>query len=179
MLLFGLPALVGWLVSRRHATAAALASAALASPASHATTFNTQTLQAKTQNIHELTRAANQLRNSLAIDAPMDAPDYKKTTQRMKQETEKLYALQKDMEQLAPSLDLSDDLKQRANLQPLLLKGHLLELQEALASKSFDTYVSKSTKKTYLGGKVERELEEICETAEYFLSLVDESNSSE
>ena len=44
----------------------------------------------------------------------------------------------------------------------MLLKGHYSELDEAVASPTgFDEYVSKSNKKTYAGGKVERELEEV------------------
>lgn len=55
----------------------------------------------------------------------------------------------------------------------MLLKGHYSELDEAVASPTgFDEYVSKSNKKTYAGGKVERELEEVVETADEFLALM-------
>eukprot|EP00630_Chrysocystis_fragilis_P012414 CAMPEP_0197408318 /NCGR_PEP_ID=MMETSP1165-20131217/28264_1 /TAXON_ID=284809 /ORGANISM="Chrysocystis fragilis, Strain CCMP3189" /LENGTH=287 /DNA_ID=CAMNT_0042934745 /DNA_START=32 /DNA_END=897 /DNA_ORIENTATION=+ len=55
---------------------------------------------------------------------------------------------------------------ENAKLQPLLLKGHMLELDQALASpEGFAQYVSKTTGDTYPGGKVERELEEAVETA--------------
>mmetsp|Transcript_18596 Transcript_18596/g.74241 ORF Transcript_18596/g.74241 Transcript_18596/m.74241 type:complete len:191 (-) Transcript_18596:250-822(-) len=61
----------------------------------------------------------------------------------------------------------------KAKLQPLLMKGHMLELEEALASPDgFKEYVSKTTQDTYPGGKVERELEEAVETAEAYCSEV-------
>ena len=60
--------------------------------------------------------------------------------------------------------------KQLSN-QPLLLKGHLAELGVALDQASFDPYTSKTTEDLYPGGKVERELEEVCDTAADFLAL--------
>lgn len=66
---------------------------------------------------------------------------------------------------------LNDD---KAKVQPLLMKGHMLELAEALkAPDGFKEYVSKTTGDTYPGGKVERELEEAVETAEDYCNLVD------
>mmetsp|Transcript_3169 Transcript_3169/g.8186 ORF Transcript_3169/g.8186 Transcript_3169/m.8186 type:complete len:178 (+) Transcript_3169:17-550(+) len=66
---------------------------------------------------------------------------------------------------------LNDD---AAKLQPLLMKGHMLELDEALASaEGFKPYTSKTTGDTYPGGKVERELEEAVETARDYCGLVD------
>jgi hypothetical protein len=55
--------------------------------------------------------------------------------------------------------------------QALLLKGHLLELNDALGKYQFDEYVSKTTKMTYSGGKVERELEEVCDTVDDYMAL--------
>ena len=51
------------------------------------------------------------------------------------------------------------------------MKGHLFELDQALKEFKFEEYKSKTTGSTYLGGKVERELEEVCETADDFISL--------
>lgn len=63
---------------------------------------------------------------------------------------------------------------EKAKLQPLLMKGHMLELDQALAaSDGFSEYVSKTTGETYPGGKVERELEEAVETAQEYCILVD------
>ena len=55
--------------------------------------------------------------------------------------------------------------------QPEFLKGHLSELEFYLKKSQFDEYVSKTTGETYPGGKVERELEEVCDTASDFLAL--------
>ena len=43
--------------------------------------------------------------------------------------------------------------------------------RQALKGAKFDAYISKSTGRTYPGGKVERELEEIGETCDDFLTL--------
>jgi len=63
---------------------------------------------------------------------------------------------------------------EKASLQPLLMKGHMLELADALASPDgFAEYVSKTTGDTYPGGKVERELEEAADTAQDYCDLLD------
>lgn len=59
-----------------------------------------------------------------------------------------------------------------ALIQAQLMQGHLLELRQALAESDFATYTSKRSKQTYPGGKVERELEEVSETVEEFLTQV-------
>jgi len=89
-----------------------------------------------------------------------------------KQKTAVLLPLQAAMATAAPSAGLTADNQKRLELLPLLMKGHLLELDQALAESKFDEYVSKTTKATYTGGKVERELEEIEETADEFLELI-------
>ena len=73
-----------------------------------------------------------------------------------------------------PTLGLPEEKQKRAELLPLLLKGHYLELDQAVESATgFDEYASKSQGgKVYPGGKVERELEEVVETAEEFLALM-------
>ena len=50
--------------------------------------------------------------------------------------------------------------------------GHLSELDFYLKKASFEQYTSKRTGETYPGGKVERELEEVCDTAGDFILLV-------
>lgn len=66
---------------------------------------------------------------------------------------------------------LPDNVQKQLATQALLLKGHLLELNDALGKYQFDEYVSKTTKMTYSGGKVERELEEVCDTVDDYVAL--------
>ena len=66
---------------------------------------------------------------------------------------------------------LPADLQKQLELQPALLQGHMLELDQALSEFQFEAYMSKRTGKTYNGGKVERELEEIEETCDDFVML--------
>ena len=47
---------------------------------------------------------------------------------------------------------------------------YLLSTQ-ALKEYKFESYVSKTTGSTYTGGKVERELAEVCDTADDFINL--------
>ena len=72
--------------------------------------------------------------------------------------------LQAAMASAAPGLVLlpAEELE-RAKLLPLLLKGHLLELEQAvgMGEAGFAQYTSKSTGDSYPGGKAERELEEV------------------
>jgi|TARA_B110000196_G_scaffold35976_1_gene27006 hypothetical protein len=42
---------------------------------------------------------------------------------------------------------------------------------QALKEYKFESYTSKTTGSTYPGGKVERELEEVCDTADDFINL--------
>jgi len=66
---------------------------------------------------------------------------------------------------------LAPELQQELSLQSSYMKGHILELDQALKEWKFDEYVSKTTGSVYKGGKVERELEEVCETADDFMTL--------
>jgi len=84
---------------------------------------------------------------------------------------EVLIPLQAAMIEVAPTLGLEGEFQRQAETQPLLLKGHLIELQEAVDNAQFSEYVSKRTKDSYPGGKVERELEEVEETIDEFLRL--------
>ena len=65
----------------------------------------------------------------------------------------------------------NEELQKQLKLQPRYMKGHILEFDQAVKEYKFDEYVSKTTGSTYKGGKVERELEEVCETADDFLAL--------
>ena len=56
-------------------------------------------------------------------------------------------------------------------LQPVRIEGHMFELDQALKEFKFEPYTSKKSGKTYQGGKVERELEEVEETCDDFLTL--------
>ena len=85
---------------------------------------------------------------------------------------EVLLPLQAAIIAAAAATPLSDDEKKKSlDLQPQLMKGHLSELDYYLKKASFEEYKSKTTGDTYPGGKVERELEEVCDTAGDFLLL--------
>jgi len=60
---------------------------------------------------------------------------------------------------------------EKAKAQALNMRGHMSELEFALKNNDFAEYVSKTTGKTYPGGKVERELEEIEETFEEYVKV--------
>jgi len=83
-------------------------------------------------------------------------------------------AVSKTLEPLRNGMAANPQNTDAAKIQPLLLKGHMLELDAALGQPDgFATYVSKSTKETYPGGKVERELEEAVETAGDYCGAMD------
>jgi len=85
-------------------------------------------------------------------------------------------ATSKTLEPLRNAME-KNPLNPDETIQPQIMKGHMLELDEALRSPDgFTEYVSKTTKDTYPGGKVERELEEAVETAEDYCNLVDCDN---
>ena len=73
--------------------------------------------------------------------------------------------LRQDLDQVV------EELQKQLERQPELLKGHLSELDFYLKKEKFEQYTSKTTGDDYTGGKVERELEEICDTASDFLLL--------
>lgn len=95
-----------------------------------------------------------------------------KSKQRVITQTETvLKPLQESMNSVAAGLNLEQELLDKAKIQPLLLKGHYAELAEAVKADQFSEYVSKRTKETFPGGKVERELEEVEDTVKDFLEL--------
>ena len=84
-----------------------------------------------------------------------------------------LLPLQAALIAAAAATTLPDEERQKQLLlQPELLKGHFSELDFYLKKRGFDEYTSKTTGDVYPGGKVERELEEVCDTAADFLLLV-------
>jgi hypothetical protein len=79
------------------------------------------------------------------------------------------------MKATAPGLGLPEEKQKRAELLPALMKGHYLELDEAVAKLQFADF--KDGDRVYKGGRVEAELEEIVETAEEFIALAKNSMS--
>lgn len=77
------------------------------------------------------------------------------------------------MEAAIAATSLPDaELQKQLEMQPQEMKGHLSELVFYLKKEKFESYVSKTTGDTYTGGKVERELEEVVDTASDFILLV-------
>jgi hypothetical protein len=76
---------------------------------------------------------------------------------------------------LLPLLEVMKEKQKRAELLPALMKGHYLELDEAVAKLQFADF--KDGDRVYKGGRVEAELEEIVETAEEFIALAKNSMS--
>ena len=122
-------------------------------------------------------RAGAASRRKLPLDPTPGVNNYASLTDRVRREQASvLLPLQAAMAAAAAAAGgsgrLPDDMQKQLALQPELLKGHLSELDYYLAKANFAEYVSKTTGETYPGGKVERELEEVCETGEDFLALL-------
>jgi len=121
-------------------------------------------------------RAGAASRRKLPLDPTPGVNNYASLTDRVRREQASvLVPLQAAMAAAAAAAGgsgrLPDDVQKQLALQPELLKGHLSELDYYLAKANFAEYVSKTTGETYPGGKVERELEEVCDTADDFLAL--------
>lgn len=131
-------------------------------------------LLSKARALRDSTRIGAAARRKLPFDPTPGANNYPVLTKSLRySQTNVLVPLQEAMTRIA-SGDLSalpEEQRKAFALQPVLMKGHMFELDQALGSFQFDTYVSKTTKETYPGGKVERELEEIAETCEDFFLL--------
>lgn len=88
---------------------------------------------------------------------------------------EGILPLLEELEKVAPtvatSLTKPED-KELATNTPAIIKGHLLELDEAVEKGLFGQYKSRKTGKLYPGGRVERELEEVEESVDDFVKLV-------
>jgi len=148
---------------------AALTAAACAAPV-FATPFAAPPKAAET--IWELSRKAKALRTFAVTAYKVGMPVEARLGRFERKKATVLVPLLQTMTAMAPTLGLPEEQQKRAELLPLLLKGHYLELDEAVKANQFDPYVSKTTGKTYEGGKVEREIEEIQETAEEFIELL-------
>lgn len=130
-------------------------------------------LAAKAKALRATVRSSAGKRRSLPLDPTPGINNYASTTLAVKRATAStLGPLQAEMASYASSASgLSEEALKQLSLQPLLMKGHMFELAQALGSYQFEEYTSRTTKLVYPGGKVERELEEICETADDFLAL--------
>ena len=169
-------------LTRREALVAAAAAPALlalptAAPAAVATPVKDiekiKVLAAKAKALKATVKTSAAGRRKLPLDPTPGVNNYASTTgavTRAKQVT--LLPLQAAMAAAAaPAAGLPDDMRKKLKEQAIFMKGHLLELDQALAEFKFEEYTSKTTGSTYPGGKVERELEEVCETADDFISL--------
>jgi len=130
-------------------------------------------LASKAKQLRATVRTSAGNRRSLPLDPTPGVNNYASTTAEVKRKQKAvLLPLQAAMTAYAASsTGLSEELQKQLALQPELMKGHLSELDYYLKKLSFDEYVSKTTKQTYPGGKVERELEEVCETIDDFFAL--------
>ena len=129
------------------------------------------------KELSQLIVKAKKLRGDVAKGAAADrsAANYAEIAERVRRdEATVLQPLRAAMIAAAASApdSLSEDQRKQLRFQPIALKGHMLELGQALDSYNLDEYVSKSTGETYPGGKVERELEEVGETCDDFLDLL-------
>ncbi|KAL3918488.1 MAG: hypothetical protein SGPRY_006000 [Prymnesium sp.] len=148
----------------------ALPAYAVAAPPAGIDRVKLDSIRARSLRDRVRTEAAR--RRSRISDRAPGAVIYQSLTDEVRRQQKTLLVpLTTSLAAIAATADLPKEKKEQLKLQPLLLKGHLLELDQALAESKFDSYVSKTTKATYPGGKVERELEEVCETLEDFLAL--------
>ena len=117
--------------------------------------------------VKKLAVKARRLREAVRSDGAASAARVQKERESV------LLPLQAEMARGAPILMyLTQAEFDDAQIQPQLLRNHLGELDQALsAADGFAVYTSKSTRKEYPGGRVERELEEVLETCDDFLAL--------
>ena len=131
------------------ALVAAVLSAGLSAPAHAAvapkdiTTVKLLTVKAKKLRASVRTSAGN--RRSLPLDPTPGVNNYASTTgavlRAKKEVLQPLLAAMKVA--AASSTDLPDEITKPLKLQPLLMQGHLLELDQALKEYKFEAYVSK------------------------------------
>jgi len=165
------------LFTRREAFAAAACSSVLLPTAVHAARLTAEMEAAakakvKPLSIDELTRKARSLRSFTITASKTGTPMEARHDRLVRKKEQVLMPLLAAITAVAPTLGLPEEKQKRAELLPMLMKGHFLELDEAIERNAFEAYESKSQGKTYAGGKVERELEEVIETAEEFLELM-------
>ena len=129
----------------------------------------------KAKNLRATVRQSAQNRRSLPFDPTPGVNNYASLTEEVeRQKKQLLLPLQAALVAVVASdaaVALPEDQRKQLALQPVLLKGHILELDYYLKKWSFEKYTSQTTGETYPGGKVERELEEVCETLEDFIAL--------
>jgi len=162
------------LLQRMPQAAAAITAALAAQPALAADDLGKiQVLSAKAKGLRASVRATSAGRRKLPMDPTPGVNNYASTTDSvLRAKAKVLLPLQAAMAAYAATpRGLPEELQKQLALQNEYLKGHLSELDYYLGKKSFEEYVSKTTKATYFGGKVERELEEVCETTDDFLAL--------
>mmetsp|Transcript_34840 Transcript_34840/g.109407 ORF Transcript_34840/g.109407 Transcript_34840/m.109407 type:complete len:161 (-) Transcript_34840:179-661(-) len=111
------------------------------------------------QNVEALGEKAHRLREAVRKNGPASKMRAEKELETV------LKPLQAAMEVVAGS-------NKEAKTQALLMKGHMLELNQALKANDWKPYTSKTTGETYPGGKPERELEEVEETLEDYLRVI-------
>lgn len=130
-------------------------------------------LATKAKALREAVRTGAGERRKSPMDMAPGVNNYEKLTTRVLRDREAvLLPLQAALAAYAATASLpNSEFQKQLALQPLLMKGHLLELDQAVAQLQFDQYVSKSTGRTYPGGKVERELEEVSDTIDDFFEL--------
>ena len=131
-------------------------------------------LAAKTKSLRSYVRSTSGNRRLFPMDP--DSNNYiniERTVLRGK--TEVLLPLLAAMKDYAATASLPEDKLKQLQEQPTLLVGHLSELDYYVSKSqklnSYEEYTSKTTGDIYPGGKVERELEEACDTASDFIAL--------
>jgi len=129
----------------------------------------------KAKGLRATVRQSAQNRRSLPMDPTPGVNNYASLTDEV-QRTKTivllpLIAALKELTKSEAAAELPEEQRKQLKEQPLLLKGHVLELDQALKELKFDEYKSKTTGAIYPGGKVERELEEVCETLDDFVAL--------
>jgi len=130
-------------------------------------------LGAKAKVLRATVRSSAGNRRTLPLDPTPGANNYASIEAAVRLGQKKvLVPLQAAMAAYAAAqTGLPEELQKSLAQQPVLMIGHMSELDYYLKKLGFDEYYSKSTKATYPGGKVERELEEVCETVDDFFTL--------
>ena len=128
----------------------------------------------KAKELRSAVRTGAAARRKLPMDPTPGVNNYVPLTSKIERGTTTvLLPLQAKLSAVAAAAPLADEeLKKALVQQPMLLTGHLSELKYYLGKHAFEPYTSKTTGKTYPGGKVERELEEVEETCDDFLTLL-------
>ena len=167
-------------VSRRDAVFAAAACAGLAAPSVRPAVANTPLVSdklalliVKARELRGNVRNGAAARRTFPLDPDPTVNNYSRLTDDVQRKKVKvLLPLQEELSAVADAFEGPEELKKQLQLQPQLLKGHLVELDQTLADFDFSESMLKSTGKVYQGGKVERELEEVEEVCDEFLAVL-------